>query len=342
MREIDGSMGEGGGQLLRSALSLSLVTGEPFVMRRIRANRKKPGLMRQHLTCVLAAQAVGEADVEGASIGSTDLTFSPRSLRGGDHTFAVGTAGSTMLVLQTILVPLLRAATPAVVVLEGGTHNPTSPPFEFVAQVFLPLLTRMGASAEVTLERHGFYPAGGGRVRVAVSPSPRLKRLDLHERGALIRQRATALMSSLPGQIGHRELDVLTARLGWSRREAQVIQVADPQGPGNALLVELGFEHATELVVGFGERGMSAERVGDDVALEVQRLLSSDVPVGTHLADQLLLPMALGAGGSYRTLKPTLHALTQVELIRMFIGTDISVEQESEDAYRVDVRNPGA
>ncbi len=337
MISIDGSMGEGGGQLIRSALSLSLVTGEPFVMRNIRAGRKRPGLMRQHLTSVLAAQAVGEADVEGASVASTELTFKPRSLRGGDLHFAVGTAGSTMLVLQTVLVPLLRATLPSTLTIEGGTHNPTSPPFEFVSQVFLPVLARMGAQVDAKLERHGFYPAGGGRVRVLITPSDALSKLELQARGALVERHITALVSNLPDQLGQRELEVLLARLGWDRSYGRVVLVPDSLGPGNALLAELVFEHATELLVGFGEKGISAEHVGEQVAHEVQRFIASDVPVGEHLADQLLLPMALGAGGMFRTLELTSHATTQIELIRMFIGTQITVERENEDACRVEV-----
>ncbi len=340
MITIDGSMGEGGGQLLRSALSLSLVTGEPFVMHSIRAARKRPGLMRQHLTSVLAAQAVGEAEVEGASVGSTNLTFTPRSLRGGDLHFAVGTAGSTMLVLQTVLVPLLRASTPSTLLLEGGTHNPTSPPYEFLAGVYLPVLARMGAQVGTKLERHGFYPAGGGRLQVAITPSPKLSQLVLETRGELVSQRATALLSNLPGHIGHHELDVLTARLGWQRSQARLYVVPDAQGPGNALLAEATFEHASEVVVGFGEKGFLAEQVAEQVARDMQRYLDADVPAGEHLADQLLLPMALGAGGTFRTLQPSSHMTTQIELIHMFIGTQVTLAQESEFAYRVEVKTP--
>src|SRR5437867_958993 len=161
---IDGSQGEGGGQILRTALGLSLVTGTPIRIEKIRAGRAKPGLLRQHLTAVNAATAIGAVDVEGATLGSQELTFRPGTVKPGEYRFAVGTAGSTGLVLQTVLPPLLTAPGPSTLTLEGGTHNPTAPPFDFLARAFLPLISRMGPSATARLERPGFYPAGGGQM----------------------------------------------------------------------------------------------------------------------------------------------------------------------------------
>src|SRR5262245_2007058 len=158
---IDGSAGEGGGQILRTALALSLVTARPFRIERIRAGRPKPGLLRQHLTAVQAAAKVGAARISGAEVGSLELTFEPTGLRGGAYDFAVGTAGSATLVLQTLLPALLRAREPSQLTIEGGTHNPYAPPFDFLARTFLPVLRRMGAAIEARLEAPGFYPAGG-------------------------------------------------------------------------------------------------------------------------------------------------------------------------------------
>src|SRR6185436_13785565 len=174
MISIDGSFGEGGGQILRTALSLSLATGAPFRIENIRAQRPKPGLLRQHLTAVQAAAAVGRAHVEGHTAGSLALTFTPTGVFPGDYAFAVGTAGSATLVLQTILPPLLAAGGRTVVTLEGGTHNPWAPPFDFLKRVFLPIVNRLGPRVEVALERYGFYPAGGGRFSVTIDPSPEL------------------------------------------------------------------------------------------------------------------------------------------------------------------------
>ena len=187
MMIIDGSLGEGGGQVLRTSLALSLVTGKPFRIDNIRAGRKSPGLLRQHLTAVGAAAQVGEASVDGAAMGSTSMTFIPRALRAGDYAFSIGTAGSTTLVLQTILLPLAVAGAPSTVVIDGGTHNPAAPPFDFLDQAFLPLLRRMGVDVNVELVRPGFFPAGGGQIRATITPVGKLGRRDLTSRDALVR-----------------------------------------------------------------------------------------------------------------------------------------------------------
>src|SRR6185436_4161528 len=198
MLTIDGSFGEGGGQILRTALSLSLVTGKPFRIDNIRARRKNPGLLRQHLTAVNAATEISHAEVTGAGIGSRELTFAPGSVESGDYAFAVGTAGSTTLVLQTVLPALLIANGKSQLILEGGTHNPFAPPFDFLAQAFLPLVNRMGPQVTAELERPGFYPAGGGRIRVTIEPAGELKRLDISSRGEVLARRAKAVVANLP------------------------------------------------------------------------------------------------------------------------------------------------
>jgi RNA 3'-terminal phosphate cyclase (ATP) len=201
MLEIDGARGEGGGQILRSSLALSLVTGTPFRIVNIRAGRKRPGLMRQHLTAVQAAVEVGQARVRGAEVGSRDLTFEPKAIRAGDYHFSVGTAGSATLVLQTVFPALALAKGPSTVTVEGGTHNPMAPPFDFLARAFLPLIERMGPRCQAVLERPGFYPAGGGRFRVSVEPAPAFARLDLRERGEIRGRRATAVVALLARSI---------------------------------------------------------------------------------------------------------------------------------------------
>src|SRR5258706_4645554 len=180
-------MGEGGGQVLRSSLALSLLTSAPLRISRIRAGRARPGLMRQHLVAVHAATSISGAEISGAELGSTELLFRPGAIRGGDYHFAIGSAGSTTLVFQTILLPLiLGTTTPSRLSFEGGTHNPMAPPFDFLERVFLPLLARMGAHVDVALARHGFYPAGGGEWSATVHPVERLQRLDLLERGRIV------------------------------------------------------------------------------------------------------------------------------------------------------------
>lgn len=338
MITIDGSEGEGGGQILRSSLTLSLLTGEPFRIEKIRARRSRPGLLRQHLAAVEAARAISEAKVDGAALGSSSLVFRPGRVRPGEYTFAVGTAGSATLVFQTILLPLLLAGAPSDLTLEGGTHNPLAPPFPFLAESYLPLLARMGAPVSVELDRPGFYPAGGGRFTAHIAPGV-LGRLDLLTRGALVERRVRALVASLPRAVATREIEALLGALGWTAAEvdARPEGVRGSAGPGNALVVTLASEHLTEVVVGFGERGVPAERVAARCAEEVRRYLAADVPVGEHLADQLLLPLAVGAGGSFRTLAPSQHLATHVEVLRMFLGCDIAIEADGEDRAVVSV-----
>ena len=338
MLTIDGSMGEGGGQVLRSSLALSLLSGAPFRIDGIRAGRARPGLMRQHLVAVNAAAQVGDASVQGAEIGSTQLEFRPQAIKAGDYTFAIGSAGSTTLVFQTVLWPLLLGATsPSTLSFEGGTHNPMAPPYEFIASTFLPLLARMGGQVDAKLTRHGFYPAGGGRWSTTIQPAKRLGRLEILERGELKNLSARALLAALPASVAQRELDTLAATLGWDRAACRPQRVNDSRGPGNALLAFIESEHITEVVSGFGERGVSSERVAAGVASEVQRYLSANVPVGEHLADQLLLPMALGAGGVFRTLSPSPHCLTQLSLLKLFLGSSAVVTRESQDVWRIEL-----
>jgi RNA 3'-terminal phosphate cyclase (ATP) len=341
MITIYGSTGEGGGQILRTALALSIVTGTPFRIDRIRARRRRPGLMRQHLTAVEAARAVSGAQVDGASIGSSSLYFRPGAAAPGDHHFAVGTAGSATLVLQTVLPALLSAPAPSRLVLEGGTHNPMAPPFDFLRLAFLPLLGRMGARVEARLERPGFYPAGGGRIVVRVEPCA-LAPLELLERGAPVSRRARALVASLPSSIARRELDVVAQRLAWHDRDLRIETVTDSLGPGNLLSLEVAHEQVTEVFTGFGERGVPAEQVAARACDEAAAYLASDAPVGKHLADQLLLPLALAGGGAFRTVPLDGHTTTQLELIPRFLPTDMTAREEAPGgAWAVEVRRRG-
>lgn len=331
-------MGEGGGQVLRTSLALSLLTSTPLRMRNIRAGRAKPGLMRQHLLAVQAAASISEAELSGAELGSRELTFRPSKIRGGQHRFATSGAGSTSLVLQTILLPLvLSAEEPSQLTFEGGTHNPMAPPFDFVERALLPLLARLGIRLEVELNRHGFYPAGGGAWSASVFPAKRLEHLELLQRGEIRACSATALLANLPMNIAVRQLDALCGALGWERHSGRPRVVNESRGPGNALFAVVESEHVTEVITGFGERGVAAEQVAASVAAETARYLAAGVPVGEHLADQLLLPMALGAGGVFRTVAPSLHTTTQLELLRLFIGTRATATEEGPDAWRIEV-----
>jgi RNA 3'-terminal phosphate cyclase (ATP) len=335
MIELDGSQGEGGGQILRSALALSLVTGTPFRIENIRAGRPRPGLMRQHLTAVEAAAAVGGAQTSGAAVGSRSLTFEPAAVRAGDYAFSVGTAGSATLVLQTVLPALLTADRPSSLVLEGGTHNPSSPPFDFLAKAFLPLVGRMGARVAATLERPGFYPAGGGRFRVTVAPTKALAPLVLEQRGTIQARRVRAIVANLPHAIGERELNRFAARTQWESSAFSLEAVLNSVGPGNALVAEVESDNVTEVFTGFGEKQVRAETVANACADEVLAYLATDAPVGPHLADQLVLLLALAGRGWFRTMPPTNHTRTQLDVIDRFLGPVISCSEETSGTWRI-------
>lgn len=336
MIEIDGSMGEGGGQILRTALGLAAVTGTGFRMHSVRARRSRPGLARQHLASVRAVARLCDARVAGDGLGSTELTFRPGALRAGRHRFSTGGAGSATLVLQALLPPLLTASGPSEVELEGGTHTLSAPPFEFVDRTLAPLLRRMGAGIELELARPGFYPAGGGRMRVRIEPGS-LEPLDLPRRGPILGRSARAIVSALPAHIARRELDVVAAELGLDERDLETVEVPDPVGPGNVLLLAVESEAVTELFTGFGRRGVRAERVAEEAVRALRAYEGTDVPVGRHLADQLLVPLALAGGGRFRTMEPTSHARTVALVIPRFLGAEVHFRPADDGRWEIRV-----
>ncbi len=334
--EIDGSEGEGGGQILRTSLALSVITRTPVLLRNVRAKRSKPGLRRQHLAAVRAAASISGAELRGDAVSSTELWFSPGGVVPGHHHVAIGTAGSTTLVLQTIVWPLLLADAPSEVVIEGGTHNPMAPTFEFLDRTFFPQVRRLGVHAELTLEQHGFYPAGGGRLRATLHPST-LNPFDWESRGAARGVDARALVSNLPLGIAKRELGTAVSALGWPRSAGAAARVDSP-GPGNALLLGAVFESGTTVVSGIGSRGKRAEDVAAAAAQEMQRFLEAEVPIDEHLADQLLIPMALAGGGSFVTSTASLHARTNADVIARFLPVRTSFTERDGGGWQVQVQ----
>ena len=333
---LDGSQGEGGGQILRTALSLAMITGTPFRIENIRAGRRKPGLLRQHLTCVKAAERISRAKVSGAALGSTALTFEPGAIRGGDYEFAIGSAGSTALVFQTVLPALLRADAPSRITLSGGTHNSSAPTFDYLERALLPLLARMGAKVSIELTKHGFYPAGGGAWHANVEPAPALQPLVLETAGEVIARRVTAVVANIGYDVAEREVRAATTLLSWPADTGQARTVKS-DGPGNVLAIEICSEHVTEIFTGFGERGMSAEAVAGHTVGEVRRHLSANVPVGPHLADQLLLPLALAGAGSFVTSAPTEHTRTNIAVIEKLLDVEIALTELGDRRWRVTV-----
>jgi len=353
---IDGSRGEGGGQVLRTCLTLALVTGRGFRIDGIRAGRARPGLLRQHLACVRCATEVGDAEVSGDQLGATSLTFRPRALRAGSYRASVGSAGSATLVLQTVLPALMHAEGPSDVVVEGGTHNDAAPPWDFLAQAWMPTVRAMGVTIDGTLERHGFYPAGGGRVAVSLTPSASrdLTPLTLETRGALRRIGVVALVAGVAARVAHQEAHLIAEALGAAQSDVRIAQSdvriaqSDVQihelpaahGPGNIAYCVIESEHATELVTAFGARGLRAEVVAERVVTAARAYLASDAPVGVHLADQLVLLQALavharGGSAAFRTLPLDAHTTTQLALIPRFLDVSCSVVAEPSGAVRV-------
>ncbi len=327
---IDGARGEGGGQILRTSLSLSLVTGKPFRIDNIRAGRERPGLLRQHLTAVLAAAEVGGAKVEGATLGSTALSFTPGDVKPGNYRFAVGTAGSGTLVFQTILPALVLASAPSKVTIEGGTHNHAAPPYDFLARAFLPLLGRMGPKLQMQFDRYGFYPAGGGRFSAEIQPVLRLQPIEIGARGEISSRRVVAIAANLPRHIANREAETAAGLLNWTP-DTHVVEVTrESAGPGNVVMVEIGSPEVTEIFTAFGRIGVSAENVAQSAAREAREYLASRAAAGEHLTDQLLLPMALSGGGSFTAVKLNLHARTNMDVIAKFLAVRFdAVEEDS-------------
>jgi RNA 3'-terminal phosphate cyclase (ATP) len=339
MISIDGSYGEGGGQIIRTSLALSLVTGKPFRIEHVRARREKPGLQRQHLTAVLAAAEIGRAEVSGARVGSSEFTFVPRGVWAGDYTFSIGTAGSTTLVLQTVLPPLMIAKASSHLILEGGTHNVHAPPFEFLDRAFLPLVNRIGPTVRIELKRYGFYPPGGGRFEISIEPAREFKRLEITKRGPVLTERARALVVNLPSHIGMRELGVVKEKLGWNDEQLEISTSTNALSPGNVLTIEIESEQVTEIITGIGERGVRAETVAERAAAEALCYLERDAPVGQHLADQLLVPLALSAGGSYVTGPLSLHTTTNIEIIKKFLDVKITASPLADGVWEIEVDN---
>lgn len=320
---IDGSAGEGGGQILRSSLALSLALGVPFRITNIRANREKPGLMRQHLTAVEAAAAISSAQCEGAAAGSRELLFVPGPLRPGNYRFAIGTAGSTTMVLQAILPPLLFADAPSELTIEGGTHTRWAPPFEFLERSLLPALRGLGASVTARLDRYGFYPAGGGAIHVRIEPTAAPRPVLLHERGAILDRSAEVVLSRLPFDVALRELEAVRERLGWETDPRNVTTVSRSASPGNTITLGITSEGISEAFCAIGEHRKPASAVAGEAIDQVRAYLAAGVPVGSYLADQLMVPMAIaaarGAGRcGFTTLPLSRHASTNSEIVERF------------------------
>ncbi len=336
--EIDGSQGEGGGQVLRTALSLSACTGRPVQLRNIRAGRKKPGLMRQHLACVQAAASICNAEVDGARLGSRNLRFAPGEIKAGDYRFSVGSAGSSTLIFQTALPLLMLAGKPSRLHLEGGTHNPLAPSYDFIHEAFLPMLRHLGVDCRAQIERYGFYPVGGGQWSVTIEPKSELLTIDLPQRGELVKAEAVCIEAGLPAHVVEREINRLRKKLNWPQEAISGLHVK-ALGGGNVVSLRTYYRHAVEVIDSIGTIGISAERVANHAVEQLRRYQNNGAPVGEHLADQLLLPLALAKGGSFVTGPPSEHVRTNIAVIKLFLDIDIRCEEiEPKRQWRVSVQ----
>jgi RNA 3'-terminal phosphate cyclase (ATP) len=327
MIRIDGSLGEGGGQILRSALTLSLLTSTPIDIHNIRVRRPKPGLLIQHLFAVQAAAAVGDARVEGVHLGSTQLSFEPRTIRSGEFRFDLHTAGSTSLILQTILLPLSYTSATSSVVLIGGTHVPWSPCFHYLALHWLRYLREMGFSMELELERAGFYPRGGGSVRATIHPVERTLPLRAVERGPLNRISGISAVATLSVQVAERQRKRASERLKRLCKDIAIEIIRLPSfGRGTMLLLLAEFAHHQCCFYALGARGKPAEQVAEEAVDELEAFLATDGCVDAYLADQLVLPLAIAEGVSeIRTSKLSPHLVTNIEVARLFLPVQIAV-----------------
>lgn len=325
--DIDGAEGEGGGQVVRTSLALAMATGRPLRVRRVRARRGRPGLLRQHLTALNAIATVCDGEVRGATLGSKEIELSPGPVRHGERTFAVGSAGSAALVLQTLVTGLLTRPGESRLTLEGGTDNPAAPPSRFLTDVWAPRVRQLGADLHVEVERRGFYPAGGGRLVATLRVPDRLQGYEVRERGPIDERLAVGVVSALPKAIARRELGVVRTRLGLGKDEVRVEEEPSPAGPGN--VVSVGFRAASgwEVFTAFGQKGKRAEDVAWALADEAERWRAAEVPVGEHQADQLVLLLALAGGGAFVTTRPSLHTRTQIALIPRFLPVRIGLEE---------------
>ncbi len=348
---LDGSVGEGGGQILRTALSLAALTGRGVHITRIRANRPNPGLAPQHLSGVRALASLCQAQVRGDALHATELTFIPQAqVRPGSYTFDVevlsgrGSAGSVTLLLQTLLWPLAFAGGPSHLTLRGGTHVAWSPPYDYVADVFFPTLAAMGLHGACELRAWGFYPAGGGEMAVHLEPvQPPLRSLTLVERGKIQVVQGRAVVTNLPSHIPQRMANRARNVLIQAGLPVSITALrASGRGPGAGIFLTAVYEQARAGFAGFGARGKPSERVADEACQALLDYHAHDVPVDPHLGDQLLIPLALAQGTStFRTVCITRHLLTNAYVIRHFLDCTIQIEGREGEPGTVHVTGVG-
>jgi RNA 3'-terminal phosphate cyclase (ATP) len=339
MIEINGSLGEGGGQVLRSSLTLSVMTGQEMHIVDVRARRRKPGLRPQHLTALQAAGEICNARIEGGKIDSQEITFFPDKIKAGKYRFDIRTAGSTSLVLQTVLLPLSKAGGSSTITISGGTHVPWSPCFHYLDLNYLPFLWKMGLDVHLRMERAGFYPRGGGQIRATIGFSDHLTPLQLKQRGRLLEIRGISAVANLARNIATRQRRQVLGRLG-RRYPLNDIRIANipASSPGSLILLLAEFEHSQVCYFALGEKGKSADKVADGAIREFEAFAATDGAIDQYLADQLVLPMAFADGPSeFHTSQVTMHLVTNAEVIQAFLPVEIKIQGKIGDPGIVQV-----
>jgi RNA 3'-terminal phosphate cyclase (ATP) len=332
---IDGSTGEGGGQILRTSLTLSCITGKSLHIENIRAARRNPGLAKQHLSCVQAACKICKGQSEGATKGSMVLDFQPGPVQSGDFNFDIGSAGSASLVAQTILPALFLADKPSSVTVTGGTHNPMAPPFDFLDETFLPALATAGFHGNCTLIKHGFFPAGGGKITFNIQPwlKNEEKIIDLCKPNKEMQIHARIYTAKLPVNVAQRQRKLLL-QSGLDIQNIEHIDVEDSNGPGNCAMIQLCGSERTTVFTAFGMRGKPSEEVISEVVSLTEDFLAGDAAVDRFLADQLLIYMALAKAGSFTTNELSSHLKTNMDVIKKFLPVDFEIEKQKQ-AYKI-------
>ncbi len=341
---IDGKMGEGGGQILRTSLSCSILTQTPIKIINVRANRKQPGLKAQHLTAFESAAQICDAKVEGAKLGSMEITFSPQKVKAGEYAFNVGTAGSVMLIYQTLLYPLLFASGKSKIKLIGGTHVEWSPSYHYIEKVFLKCAKLFGFNSGLELERPGFYPKGGGKVSGLICPQREdFKPVDFSESGEIKELTLFIYTADLPENISDREVNSFMKNVGYLPQKPRIVkELGSANNPGNILLLVAEYEKGFGGFQSIAQRGKRAETIGKEVANKFRLFNDLQATVDEHLADQLIIPAVLAKGKTvYKTPKVSQHLLTNVNVIGKFFPAEISIEGELEKPGVITVKSKG-
>lgn len=335
--EIDGSFGEGGGQILRTALSLSCITGSELSICNIRKGRKKPGLMPQHITCINAAALITHAQVRGNRAGSTEIKFTPGKIRPGKYVFDIKTAGSCSLVFQTLM-PLIFGDKPSDVTIRGGTHVPFSPPYHYISSIFLPTLSRLGINIDSSIRTYGYYPKGGGEVNFHIFPAEKITGINLASRGGL---RSISLMSGvsgLPISIAERQKDSAMGLLSALSADGEVMEAPSP-GQGTFVFLKAEYENSAAGFASLGKKGKPAEKVGREAAEEFMDFHSTSACIDPYLADQIVIYLGLaGENSSFTTSRITRHLLTNLGVIEKFLNIIYKIEGELGSTGTVEIR----